>query len=60
MDLIKTPRTARPMPENIDDWSPECEELLADWSEIATCYAGYTTIHNVNINVNIIPCKCLS
>jgi len=45
MDLIKTPRTARPMPENIEDWSPECEELLADWSEIATCYSwlhGYS------------------
>ncbi len=39
MDLIKTPRTARPMPENIEDWSPECEELLADWSEIASCYS---------------------
>jgi len=38
MDLIKTPRTARPMPDNIEDWSPECEELLADWSEIASCY----------------------
>ena len=43
MDLIKTPRTARPMPENIEDWSPECEELLADWSEIATCYSW---LHN--------------
>lgn len=43
MDLIKTPRTARPMPDNIEDWSPECEELLADWSEIATCYSW---LHN--------------
>jgi len=43
MDLIKTPRTARPMPENIEDWSPECEELLADWSEISTCYSW---LHN--------------
>ena len=43
MELMKTPRTARPMPENIEDWSPECEELLADWSEIATCYAW---LHN--------------
>ncbi len=43
MDLIKTPRTARPMPDNIEDWSPECEELLADWSEIASCYAW---LHN--------------
>ena len=38
MELIKTPRTARPMPDNIEDWSPECEELLADWSEISSCY----------------------
>lgn len=43
MDLIRTPRTARPMPENIEDWSPECEELLADWCEIATCYSW---LHN--------------
>jgi len=43
MDLIRTPRTARPMPENIEDWSPECEELLADWSEISTCYSW---LHN--------------
>ncbi len=43
MDFIKTPRTARPMPENIEDWSPECEELLADWSEISTCYSW---LHN--------------
>jgi hypothetical protein len=46
MELItKTPRTARPMPENIEDWSPECEDLLADWSEIALCYSwlhGYS------------------
>jgi len=35
---LKTPRTARPMPDNIEDWSPECEELLADWSEISSCY----------------------
>lgn len=43
MNEIRTPRTARPMPDNIEDWSPECEDLLADWSEIATCYAW---LHN--------------
>ena len=43
MDLVNTPRTARPMPDNIEDWSPECEELLADWSEIASCYSW---LHN--------------
>jgi hypothetical protein len=43
MELLRTPRTARPMPDNVDDWSPECEELLADWSEIASCYSW---LHN--------------
>jgi len=27
------------MPENIDDWSPEIEELLSEWGEIAVCYS---------------------
>ena len=36
MDTLKTPR---PMPENIDDWSPEIEELLSEWGEIAVCYS---------------------
>ena len=40
---IRTPRTARPMPDNIEDWSPECEDLLADWSEISSCYGW---LHN--------------
>ena len=34
MDL----KTPRPMPENIDDWSPEIEDLLSEWGEIALCY----------------------
>ncbi len=36
MDTIQTPR---PLPENIDEWSEEIEELLSEWGEIATCYA---------------------
>jgi hypothetical protein len=36
MDKIKTPR---PLPDNIDDWSNEIEELLSEWGEIAMCYA---------------------
>lgn len=34
MDL----KTPRPMPENIEDWSPEIEDLLSEWGEIALCY----------------------
>lgn len=36
MDRIQTPR---PLPENIDDWSDEIEELLSEWGEVAMCYA---------------------
>lgn len=36
MDTIHTPR---PLPENIDDWSFEIEELLSSWGEISMCYA---------------------
>jgi hypothetical protein len=36
MQNIQTPR---PLPENIDDWSDEIEELLSEWGEIAMCYA---------------------
>jgi len=34
MDL----KTPRPMPENIEDWSPEIEDLLSEWGEVALCY----------------------
>jgi len=36
MDKLQTPR---PMPDNIDDWSDEIEELLSEWGEVANCYA---------------------
>jgi len=36
MDRMQTPR---PLPENIDDWSDEIEELLSEWGEVAMCYA---------------------
>lgn len=36
MDRIQTPR---PLPENIDEWSDEIEELLSEWGEISCCYA---------------------
>lgn len=36
MNDLKTPR---PMPDNIDDWSDEIEELLSEWGEISCCYA---------------------
>jgi hypothetical protein len=36
MNNLQTPR---PLPENIDDWSDEIEELLSEWGEISMCYA---------------------
>ena len=36
-------KTPRPMPDNIEEWSPEVENLLAEWGEIATCFAW---LHN--------------
>ena len=36
MDTLKTPR---PLPENIEDWSEEIEDLLAEWGEVAICYS---------------------
>ena len=31
-------RTPRPMPDDIEEWSPEIEDLLANWAEVALCY----------------------
>ena len=36
MDTIPTPRE---LPENIEEWSDEIEELLSEWGEVAMCYA---------------------
>jgi len=36
---IESLQTPRPLPENIDEWSNEIEELLSEWGEIAMCYA---------------------
>ncbi len=36
MSDLKTPR---PLPENIDDWSHEIEELLSEWGEVSMCYS---------------------
>ena len=36
MDRLQTPR---PLPDNIDDWSHEIEELLSEWGEVSMCYA---------------------
>ncbi len=36
MENLKTPRT---LPDNIEDWSYEIEELLSEWAEIAMCYS---------------------
>ena len=32
-------QTPRPLPENIDEWSDEIEELLSEWGEVSMCYA---------------------
>ena len=31
--------TPRPLPDNIDVWSEEIEELLSEWGEISMCYS---------------------
>ena len=36
MDNLKTPRE---IPDNIEDWSDEIEELLSEWGEVSICYA---------------------
>ncbi len=36
MERLQTPR---PLPENIDVWSEEIEELLSEWGEVSMCYA---------------------
>jgi len=35
MNELKTPR---PVPDNIDDWSSEIEDILSEWGEVAMCY----------------------
>ena len=32
---LKTPRD---LPDNVDDWSPEIEDLLCEWAEVACCF----------------------
>lgn len=39
MNDLKTPRTDTDTEENIEKWSDEIEQLLAEWSEIALCYS---------------------
>ena len=36
MDTIQTPR---PLPDDIENWSDEIEELLSEWAEISMCYS---------------------
>lgn len=36
MSDLKTPR---PLPDNIEEWSDEIEELLSEWCEVAICYS---------------------
>jgi len=39
MDTLQTPRYTKQMPDNIEDWSNEIEELLSEWGEISMCYS---------------------
>tara|TARA_R110001632_G_scaffold127497_3_gene241257 strand:+ start:777 stop:1445 length:669 start_codon:yes stop_codon:yes gene_type:complete len=39
MEVLHTPREPKSMPDNIEDWSDEIEELLSEWGEISMCYA---------------------
>jgi len=39
MQTLETPRATKAMPDNIEDWSDEIEELLSEWGEVAMCYA---------------------
>ena len=32
-------KTPRPMPEDLEDWSPEIESLLSEWGEISLCFS---------------------
>ena len=36
MNHLKTPR---PLPDDIEEWSEEIEELLSEWGEVSKCYA---------------------
>lgn len=36
MDRIQTPR---PLPDDVECWSEEIEELLSEWAEISMCYS---------------------
>jgi hypothetical protein len=38
MNLVDL-KTPRPMPDDIEDWSPEIETLLSEWGEVALCYS---------------------
>lgn len=39
MDMSNTVPTPRQIPENIEEWSEEIEDLLSEWGEISMCYA---------------------
>ena len=36
---METLQTPRPLPDDIDNWSDEIEELLSEWAEISMCYS---------------------
>ena len=36
---MNTAQTPRDIPDNIESWSAEIEDLLGEWAEVAMCYA---------------------
>ena len=36
MEQLPTPRK---IPDNVEDWSDEIEELLSEWGEVSMCYS---------------------
>lgn len=39
MSAVLDLKTPRDLPDDIEDWSEEIEELLSEWGEISMCYA---------------------
>jgi len=39
MSTVLDLKTPRDLPDDIEDWSEEIEELLSEWGEISMCYA---------------------
>ncbi len=51
---LKTPRD---IPENIEEWSDEIEDLLSEWAEISLCYQYLHNFSQRKYKKNIIIYK---